>query len=143
MTPLSIDQAESLVRAAARVAEEHDIRVAIVLLDASGHVLVTRRHHDAYFSAPTIAHAKAFTAVNFRVPTHAMAERLGSIDYAIQISQVDTRLTFIKGGLPIARDGQVIGAIGISGGSADQDLVCCQAALDAFDAGADCIPERG
>jgi uncharacterized protein GlcG (DUF336 family) len=130
--PLATEEAAALARSALDSASAWDARVGVVVLDQGGHLLCAMRHADAYFSAIPLAQAKAFTALNFRRPSHEMAERLGSIGYAVQISHADPRLAFLKGGLPLTRADRVVGAIGVSGGSADQDLDCCQHAERAW-----------
>lgn len=114
--------ATEVVRRALELADEQGLKVGVVVVDAAGHDIASGRHHASYLSTLEIAKGKAFTAANFRVPTHQMAERLGSIDYALQISLADRRLAFIKGGVPVQMHGEVVGAVGVSGGSADQDL---------------------
>lgn len=119
---LTLEAALRVAAAAMEAAASANRHVAVAVVDDGGHDLVIQRDHVAYLSAIPIARAKAFTAINFRQPTHEMAERLGSIDYAVQVSQADPRLAFVKGGLPIVVDDVVIGAVGVSGATADEDL---------------------
>lgn len=129
---LTADVAVRLADAALAAAAGSGRHVAAVIVDSGGHDLVVHRDHEAFPSAVPIARAKAFTAVNFGRPTHEMAEQLGSIEYALQIAQADPRLAFLKGGLPVVVDDVVVGAIGVSGASADDDLAFARRALDAL-----------
>ena len=127
---ITLDAAMKALDAARTKAADEGIRVAATIVDDGGHIVATHRMDGAYLSAVTIANTKAFSAVNFRVPTAAMAERLSDMDYQALICLADTRLTFLGGGVPLADEsGTVIGAIGVSGGSAQQDVLCCEAAL--------------
>jgi glc operon protein GlcG len=126
---LSLETATRLAAEAHRVADGLGVHVSVVLLDAGGNDLLVSRHEQAYLSSPAIARRKAFTALNFRQPTHDMAERLGSIEYAAQITLAEPRLAIIKGGVPVLADGRVVGGLGVSGGSGDQDLEIAETAL--------------
>lgn len=127
---LNLSVALQAADSARSTAAELGAKVALVIVDPSGTRVLMEKMDGAYLSAEAIASKKAFTAANFRVATDAMAERLGSIDYQNLVSSTDPRLTFLKGGLPLEVEGVMIGAIGVSGGTGDQDLACCRAAAD-------------
>lgn len=129
---LGLEEALEAATAARGVAAEAGIAVAVVVTDPGGTVVSMQRMDGAYTSAEVIATKKAFTAANFRTPTHRMADRLG--ERQLLIMATDPRLTFLLGGLPVQRGGATIGAVGVSGGTGDQDLACCRAALAALDA---------
>jgi glc operon protein GlcG len=124
MSGLTLGTAVALAAEAAAAAAEEGVALGVVIMDAGGNVLLAQRHEDAYLTVLQIAERKAFTAVNFRSPTHVMMERLGTLEYAVHIAQADGRLAFIKGGVPLYAEGRLIGAIAASGGSGDQDLSC-------------------
>jgi uncharacterized protein GlcG (DUF336 family) len=127
---VTLERANGLICSAVSAAQERGVRIAAVVLDTGGNVVAAQRMDDAYLSALSIAERKAFTAVNFRASTTAMRERLSDIQYQIQISCADNRLAFLPGGFPItADDGAIVGAIGVSGGSAAQDVELCEIAL--------------
>lgn len=129
---LRLDEALEAATAARNTATGAGAAVAVVVTDPGGAVVTMQRMDGAYTSAEVIATKKAFTAANFRTATHRMADRLG--ERQLLIMATDPRLTFLVGGLPVQRDGAMIGAIGVSGGTGDQDLACCRAALAALDA---------
>ena len=85
----------------------------------------------ARLKAMEFAQKKAFTALNFAQPTHETVELFQPIEMQILLTLADPRLMFYKGGVPIMTGGQVIGAIGCSGGSGDQDLDCSEAGAQA------------
>lgn len=118
-----------LMHAATAEAQDLGISVAVCVVDSHGRKLGEYSMPEAYLSAAALAEKKAFTAVNFGVPTHVMAERVQPQTYQVLVSAADPRLTFLKGGLALATDsGEVVGAVGVSGGTADQDFACCEAA---------------
>ena len=120
-----LDRALTLMAAATGQAAALGIGIAVVVVDVAGNAVAMQTMDSAYLTAPELARRKAFTACNFRTPTHAMAERVQPIEYQLQVTLADPRLSFIKGGLPLPEGG----GIGVSGGSGDQDLACCEAAL--------------
>ena len=129
---LTLAQAQRLAAAARAAAAAEGIAVAVVVVDAGGHVLLVERMDGAYLSAPRLGEGKAFTALNFRAPTRAMVERLPDPAYRGLIAAADPRLVLIPGGAPIVVAGELEGAIGVSGGSAEQDERLCEAALRAI-----------
>jgi uncharacterized protein GlcG (DUF336 family) len=78
-----------------------------------------------------IAIKKAWTAIAFKRPT-AMVRAVMMPDatgYGLQ--HTDTRICMVAGGLPIVENGEFLGAVGVSGGSIDEDIACCLEALKA------------
>jgi uncharacterized protein GlcG (DUF336 family) len=109
--------------------------VAVVVLDTSFTLASAQRLDGAYRSAVPVAQAKAHTALNFGVPTHALAERIKP-ENKQALQAVEPNLMFVGGGVPIVVDGTTIGAIGVSGGTEDDDVACATAAATAaVDAG--------
>lgn len=130
MSGVAYERAAALVAAAIAAAEEQGIRVGVVVLDAAAEAIAVGKMDGAYRTATTLAEKKAFTALNFGVPSAAMAARIQPEGRQAVIALADPRLTFIGGGVPIpGDDGAAAGAIGVSGGTAEQDVACCEAAL--------------
>jgi uncharacterized protein GlcG (DUF336 family) len=129
---MNLEQALRVLEGAKEKARSLGIRCCFVVLDANGEAVATQRMDGARLTAAAFAQKKAFTALNFGRPTHETAQRFQPPDMQIQLILADARLLFIKGGAPVLANGQVIGAIGTSGGSGDQDLECCQAGLAAL-----------
>jgi glc operon protein GlcG len=77
-----------------------------------------------------IALAKANTALQFQDTTAALAGRVKP-ENKIAIGQLAPRIAFLGGAVPIVRDGEIIGSIGASGGTEDQDIECAEACLAA------------
>ena len=81
----------------------------------------------------TIAQDKAFTAAAARKATHEYnaVNVPGQLAFGIH-TEVGGRLSSVGGGLPVVRDGAVVGGIGISSGTPEQDMACAQAGIDAW-----------
>ena len=129
---LTLVEARRYADAAIRAAREQDLRVSVAVVDEGGVLLQLDRMDGALLGSPDVATAKAVTAVNFQRPTSALAELgqsnpdlLTSLQKAAQFAIMP-----VGGGLPIARDGTVVGAIGVSGASSEQDESLAQAALE-------------
>lgn len=128
-------EAQILIEAAAAKAEAMGVPQNIAVVDGAGHLIAFRRMDGAKFMAIDIAINKAFTAAGARRPTAAMweAAQPGSPGFGVN-TQHHGRVTILAGGLPLAllESGEVVGAIGVSSGSAAQDAEVAEAGLAAF-----------
>jgi glc operon protein GlcG len=127
---LDDDAAATLVAKAVELAKVAGLRVAAVVVDDAGQVVAARRQADSYPTTYAIATAKAFTSVNFGRESGEMGRLLSGVERGIHITQADGRLLFIDGGCPLVRDGVLVGGIGVSGASADEDLACARGAVE-------------
>jgi uncharacterized protein GlcG (DUF336 family) len=100
----------------------------IAVLDAGGGLLYFRRHPDAFRGSVDISINKAWTATQFGFPTRLFGEVIIKAANGIQFTP---RLIIFPGGLPIKAGDALIGGIGVSGATGDQDEECAQAGLDA------------
>ncbi|MCX4235465.1 heme-binding protein [Streptomyces sp. NPDC020707] len=122
VTPLTIQDAEALVTAARRAAEAADVRVSVTVLDAGGHLLAFRRDDRAVLISGETSTRKAYTALQLGTPTADLVEAVqpGGLFHTLPTA-LDRPLLFIAGGVPVHRDGRLIGAIGVGGGAPEQD----------------------
>jgi uncharacterized protein GlcG (DUF336 family) len=120
------------VAAAAGWASERGLRLGIVVLDARFVPACAMTMDGAYASVFNVARAKAKTALNFGAPTADLATRIAP-ESRQALAGVEPGLMFVGGGLPIRAGDRLLGAIGVSGGSADQDAECAAYALAAVD----------
>ncbi|MDQ7827873.1 MAG: heme-binding protein [Armatimonadota bacterium] len=136
MTGLSLAQALAAVEAARAEAVRLGVALGIAVVDAAGHPVVVVRMDGAIFLAPELALKKAFTAAAFRRPTSAIAPRLTTSDFWMQAPAVaQGRILASGGGVPLLVDGTLVGAVGTSGGTSEQDDLCAQAAAAAVAGG--------
>jgi uncharacterized protein GlcG (DUF336 family) len=125
-----LDAAQRAVEAGLAYAREQGARMTIVVLDMTGTVCAAARMDGSRTITYEIALAKANTAREFQTSTGELKERVKP-ENKIAIAQLAPRIAFLGGGVPIARDGSVVGAIGASGGTEDQDVECAERALAA------------
>lgn len=133
MTTLSMDAAARIAAAGHRAAEGIDVAMNIAVVDRAGHLLHFSRRDDALLGCIDLAQRKAKTAILFHIPTGTLGQmsRPDGPIYGIEWS--NGGLITFGGGLPIAdAEGRVIGAVGVSGGTADQDVEVARACLAAL-----------
>lgn len=134
-TRLSITQsaADRLLDAATAKAEEIGVPMALAVVDESGAVKALRRMDGAPLPSIEIATNKAYTAAGFSLPTHNWFDFIKTDPPLLHGFVHTPRLVVFGGGFPVQEGGQTIGAIGVSGGHYEQDMVVAQAALAALD----------
>jgi uncharacterized protein GlcG (DUF336 family) len=130
---LTLEDARIMMDAAEKKAREIGVDVDIAITDDSGNLLMFHRMDNARITSIDIAINKTFTAAAARRPTSAYAETsvLGGSSYGIYLSN-QGRFTILTSGLPIFFDHQIVGGIGCSTGSSEQDELIAQAGLNAF-----------
>ncbi|MCI4644005.1 MAG: heme-binding protein [Hyphomonadaceae bacterium] len=115
--------------AAEHVAEEAQTPVVIVVMDAGGRLCGQLCMPGAFLASNQYAEWKAYTAVSFSMSTPDFAAMLDRLAPAIRDGLLaHEKVTVLPGGVPILRDGVLVGAIGISGGPAELDEACAEAA---------------
>ncbi|MET7286784.1 heme-binding protein [Streptomyces sp. NPDC005573] len=131
--PLTTEDAELLVATARRAAEEAGVTVSVTVLDAGGHLLAFRRDDRAVLISGETSTRKAYTALQLNAATADLVDFVqpGGLFHTLPTA-LDRPLLFIAGGLPVHRDGRLIGAIGVGGGAPDQDHGFATAAVQAL-----------
>ena len=122
-----LDRARAIVEQGKAAAEALGIPMAIAVVDAGGHLVALERMDGAAFTTAEIAWGKAWTAAAWGVPSAALADRIGgdaAFSAAISVASAG-RFTPRQGALPLP-DG---GAVGVSGGSSQQDEDVARAAI--------------
>lgn len=122
------------VAVAAAVAHGRAMGKAVVcaVADASGDLVALLRGEGAFKASITIAEDKASTAAVFGLATDALGAALSASPALHQGIALRPGVVLFGGGLPIVEDGVVIGGIGVSGGSEDDDRACATAGLSAL-----------
>src|SRR6516164_8641890 len=136
ITKKSIDiaTAERAVDAAAKKSAELGFKMCIAVSDESGDLKAFRRMDGAPKLSIQISEDKAYTAASFGMPTHAWYDFIKDDPPLLHGITHTPRLTVFGGGFPIVLKGEIIGAIGLSGGHYTQDMECARAALAAIGA---------
>ncbi|MEU5594129.1 heme-binding protein [Streptomyces sp. NPDC020298] len=122
VAPLTTQDAEALVQAAREAAEAAGATVSVTVLDAGGHLLAFRRDDRAVLISGETSTRKAYTALQLNTPTAGLVDAVqpGAPFHTLPTA-LDRPLLFIAGGIPVHRDGRLIGAIGVGGGTPEQD----------------------
>jgi len=133
---LTLDAVRTALDAAVREASGQGIRVNVAVVDASGVLLGFLRMPGAFLHSADIAVDKAYTAAGFRLPTGAWDEALKGHSPAVrQGLPARPRFAGFGGGFPLVAEGELVGGIGVSGGSEEQDETCARAACAALGMG--------
>ena len=124
------EAAAAAVVAAAQWATEAGIKVNVAVVDAGGNLAGFLRMPGAFLQSIDIAIDKAYTAAGFGLATSAWAEALATHSPAVRNGlPLRPRMVCFGGGLPLRHQGRLIGGIGVSGGSEEQDQACARAGV--------------
>jgi uncharacterized protein GlcG (DUF336 family) len=126
---LNTEQCDRIIAAARKAAAEMGCSMSIALSDAGGHLLQFCRMDGAFAASADIARRKAHCAAMFRAPS----DTIGKIVREHELTGFELSnggLMLFGGGLPIEQNGELIGAIGVSGGSAEEDVRVAEKALE-------------
>ncbi len=135
---LTLDGARTIIAAAAAQAASMNIKQNIAVVDEGGHLLSFDRMDGARPASGYTAITKASTAATFRQPTGPIPAGASNPDPLLNLSlqlaaqASGGKITTLLGGLPIVVDGQVIGGVGVGGGSGEQDAQVARAGVQAF-----------
>lgn len=130
---LSLDIVKEMAVAAEAKAAEMNVPVVFAAVDASANLMLMHRMQDAFITSVDIAINKAFTSAALKIGTHEVTPNIqpGESLYGLQLTN-NCRIIPFGGGLPIIEDGQVVGAVGVSGGSVEEDMAIAKAAAEIF-----------
>ena len=130
---LSREEAQILIDGAALKAQEIKVPMCIAVTDESGHLVRFDRMDGGKISSISIAIDKAFTGAAARRGTHIYNELCvpGKPTFGIHVTN-EGHFSIIGGGLPVWVGGEIVGGIGVSSGSAEQDQLCAEAAIAYF-----------
>src|ERR1041384_1528502 len=129
-TVLSLEAAEKVAAAAALEAKKRNATVVIVVVDDGGYPLVLKRLDDTQVASVEVGIGKARTAAIFRRPSRDFEEQIKTGRVA---SLVLPGATPLQGGLPLVANGKVVGAIGVSGNTPQEDEDIAKVGAAAFD----------
>lgn len=129
--PIALAEARTCIAAAQAEATRNQWFMVVTVVDSGGHTVATERMDNTQFGSLKPALQKAQTAVSFRRPTKFFEDMIAQGGAAMRIMRLDEVIP-IEGGLPILRGGAVIGGVGASGGTAQQDGVVAAACVKAI-----------
>jgi len=129
--PISLDQAKKVVAGAEAEARKNNWNVVIAVLDSGGHLVLLQRLDNTQFASIEVAQQKAYTAVAFRRPTKVFQDGVAAGGEGLRLLKL-AGATPVEGGLPLILDGKLVGSIGVSGVTSQQDNQIAKAGADAL-----------
>lgn len=123
------DQARKAVAAAVADAKKQNLPMAIAVVDTAGNLVAFERMDNTQTGSIGVAQDKAVSAAMYRRSTKVFQDALAGGGAGLRILTL-RGANAVEGGIPLIADGKIIGAIGVSGGSAEQDGVVAKAGLD-------------
>lgn len=132
---LTLGTAREVIGAAREHAERLGVAVSIAVVDGGGHLVAFERMDGAEIAGPTLAVDKAYTAVAQSTATSELAVLAapGGPLYGLGANG-GGRYVIFAGGIPLRRNVGIVGAVGVSGASIEEDEACAAAGAAAFDA---------
>jgi uncharacterized protein GlcG (DUF336 family) len=130
---ITLNDARRIIAAAEKKAQEIGQPVNIAVADAGGNLVAHVRMDKAWLGSIDISIKKAYTARAFDISTKDLAthSQSGGQFFGIHASN-NGRVMVFAGGIPLKKSGEVVGAIGVSGGSGEQDHAVAEAGAAAF-----------
>jgi uncharacterized protein GlcG (DUF336 family) len=130
---MTLADARRIIAAAEKKAEEIGQPMNIAVVDEGGNLVAHVRMDKAWIGSIDISIKKAWTSRAFDISTKELAELSQSGDqfFGINMSN-EGRVMIFAGGIPLKRGGQVVGAVGVSGGMGKQDQAVAEAGAEAF-----------
>jgi uncharacterized protein GlcG (DUF336 family) len=134
-TEVDLGLARRMVAEAVGSAAAQGALVSVAVVDAGGHLVCFERMDGAEIAGPVLAPDKAYTAVAHRSATHELAPLVApGGPLAGMQSAAGGRFVCFAGGVPLWSGGRVVGGVGVSGGTADEDLAAALAGAAVFEA---------
>lgn len=128
---ITLEQAKKVMAGAEAEARKNKWNVVIAILDSGGNVVLLERLDNTQFGSLEVARQKAYSAVAFRRPTKVFQDGVASGGAGLRLLKLEGA-SVLDGGLPIIADGKIIGSIGVSGVTGEQDAQIAKAGVDAL-----------
>ena len=130
--PLTLAQAQKIIQAAIAQSQAIGIRAGITVVDAHGDLVASARMEGARPITADVSRGKAAVSAMFGQPSAAMEQQKDMAVMQSLLLMSQGRLVFRQGAVPIMQGGEMLGAIGVSGGSPQQDEDVAKAASSAL-----------
>src|SRR5699024_506452 len=134
MTKINLDITKQLIDGAEKEEQKLGVKMVISIVDEGGNLIAVHRMDDAWLASIDIAHNKAWTSVALKMPTSNLEE--ATIPQA-ELWGLNTtnqgKIVVFGGGIPLEKDGKVVGAVGVSGAAVPQDVQVAEAAVNTFE----------
>ncbi len=130
-SPVTTELAKKVVAAALAEARANNWTMAAAVVDPGGVLVYFEKIDDTQNASPRIAIDKAGSAALFKRPTKTFQDSVERGGIGLRVMMLRAAIA-VEGGVPIVVDGKIVGGLGVSGGTAEQDGQCCKAALEAI-----------
>jgi glc operon protein GlcG len=128
---ITLEQAKKVLAGAEAESMKNRWPMAIVVLDSGGHMVAFHRLDGTQIGSIEVAKDKARSAVYFRRPSKVFQDLVAQGGANLRLFSL-TGASLIEGGVPLIVDGKIVGSIGVSGGTAEQDGQVAKAGADAL-----------
>jgi uncharacterized protein GlcG (DUF336 family) len=128
--PITFEQAKKMMAGAEAEANKNKWPVVITILDSGGNIMMVHRLDNAQYGSVDISREKAKSAVALRRPTKVFQDLVAQGGANLRLLNIG--YSVLEGGIPIIVGGKVIGGIGVSGVTSQQDAQTAQAGIDAL-----------
>jgi uncharacterized protein GlcG (DUF336 family) len=129
---LTLEEANRIAQAALEKAGELDIRISVAVCDAGGRLMAFQRMDGAIWAGAYGSQGKAVASAAFGSPSGNLTERAEHPTFKGIVAAEGGHIFLGQGGVPIKRDGLVIGGCGVGGGTGQQDEDCASAGVESL-----------
>ncbi len=129
-SPIGLEAAKKAMAAAESEAMKNNWPMAVVILDSTGHTVMLHKLDNTQYGSIRVAERKAHSALDYRRPSKVFEDLVAQGGIGLRTLALPGAAPF-EGGVPIIADGKIIGAIGVSGGTSQQDGQVAKAGADA------------
>ena len=126
--PIGVENAKKLAAVAVAEARKNNWNMAVAVVDGNGDLVYYEKMDNTQLGSSQVSIAKARSSARFKRPTKAFQDAVAGGGVGLRVLGLEGAVP-LEGGVPIIVDGKIIGAIGVSGGTSDQDGVCANAAV--------------
>jgi len=126
---INLETAKKVAASAITEARKNNWIMAIAIIDTGGHLVYFEKMDGTQTGSVRVAIGKGRSAVLFKRPTKAFQDMVAAGGEGLRMLRLEGAVP-IEGGLPLLMDGKVVGAIGVSGGTSQQDGVVAKAGAD-------------
>jgi len=127
---VTLEAARKAAAPALAEAQKNNWRMAVAVVDISGDLVFFEKMDGTQAASVAIAQDKARSSARFKRPTKALQDALAAGGAGWRLLALEGAVP-VEGGIPLVADGKIIGAIGVSGGTSEQDGQCAKAGADA------------
>ncbi len=129
--PVDITNAKKAAAAAVAEARKNSWNMAVAVVDTAGNLVYFEKMDGTQTGSVNVAIDKARSAALFKRPTKAFQDVVAGGGVGLRILRLEGAVP-VDGGVPLILEGKIVGAIGLSGGTSDQDGQCAQAGASAL-----------